>query len=252
MTATKLRHKMDQIIMRANENSMTHIFGIFCLLIPFYWNAPISFIHVRLLRPGGEVSLFYHHVASLAKAIILSQMSILPFLWIWLVHKTPEGLEIPVDFREPVVTSLSGPSWQTSDITLARWQVKGLLGISVFLRLSLVLYFLTAQTKVRPYLMHTTVLWLYFHTVPGPRQRKDTANQLRGFINDCISCNIASGLHQNLILQIMLRKWDFGRLKINKAVYGLDVGIGLIRHWKMVIVWNVITVIKIHRHERGS
>lgn len=46
----------------------------------------------------------------------------------------PEGLEIPADFREPVVTSLSGPSWKRSDITLARWQVKGLLGISVFLR----------------------------------------------------------------------------------------------------------------------
>lgn len=59
-------------------------------------------------------------------------MSILPFLWIWLVHKMPEGLEIPVDFREPVVTSLSGPSWQRSDITLARWQVKRLLGFSVF------------------------------------------------------------------------------------------------------------------------
>ena len=148
-------------------------------------------------------------------------MSILPFLWIWLVHKTPEGLEIPVDFREPVVTSLSGPSWQRSDITLARWQVKGLLGISVLSPVRLVYCFLTAPAKVRPHGVHTTVQWVdNFHTVPGPRQCKNTLNQLRGFIDDCISCNIASGLHQNLIPQIMPRKWDFGRLKINKAVYG--------------------------------
>ena len=70
--------------------------------------------------------------------------------------------------------------------------------------------------------------------------------------DDCISCNIASSLHQNLILQIMPRKWDIVQLRINKAVYRKGVGIGLIWHWKMVIVWNVITVIKIHRHGRES
>lgn len=148
-------------------------------------------------------------------------MSILPLLWIWLVHKTPQGLEIPVDFREPVVTSLSGSSWQRSDITLARWQVKGLLGISVLSPARLVFCLLTARAKVRPHLVHTTMLRVdHFHTVPGPRQRKNTQNQFRDFIDDCISCNIASCLHQNLIPQIMLRKWDFGWLKINKAVYG--------------------------------
>lgn len=57
----------------------------------------------------------------------------------------PEGLEIPADFREPVVTSLSGPSWKRSDITLARWQVKGLLGISVSRPAWLVFYFLFTQ-----------------------------------------------------------------------------------------------------------
>lgn len=61
----------------------------------------------------------------------------------------PEGLEIPVDFCEPVVTSLSGPSWKRADITLARWQVKGRMGISVFVSVCLVLYFLNAQAKVR-------------------------------------------------------------------------------------------------------
>ena len=40
-----------------NDKSMSHICGI-CLLIPFYWNAPISLIHVGLLSPGREVSLF--------------------------------------------------------------------------------------------------------------------------------------------------------------------------------------------------
>lgn len=148
-------------------------------------------------------------------------MSILPLLWIWLVHKMPEGPEIPADFREPVVTSLSSPSWQRSDITLARWQVKRLLGISAFLSVSLVFHFLTAQANIIPHRMHTTMLWVeHLHVVPGLQQCKNTPNQLRGFIDDCISCNIASGLHQNLISQIMLRKWDFGQLKINKAVYG--------------------------------
>jgi len=71
---------------------------------------------------------------------------------------------------------------------------------------------------------HTTALCVdHFHNEPAPIQ-------LGGFIDDCISCNIASGLHQKLIPQIMLRKWDFGQLKINMAVFGWDVGIGLIRH----------------------
>lgn len=62
-------------------------------------------------------------------------------------------------------------------------------------------------------------------------------------------CNIASGLLDNLILLITAAEWDFERLKINKAVsvYRWDVGIGLICLWKMVIVWNVITDIKIQR-----
>lgn len=166
---------------------------------------------------GSWVCFFVLHVASLARTITSSQMSILPFLWIWLVHKTPEGLEIPADFREPVVTSLSGASWQRSDITLDRWQVNGLLGISVFPPSGAVFVFLHSSFCFKDRRLRSALIVSILYLVGD---NASTPNQLRGFIDNCISCNIASGLHQNLILQIMLRKWDFGWLKINKAVYG--------------------------------
>lgn len=98
-------------------------------------------------------------------------MSILPFLWIWLVHKTPEGREIPVDFREPAVTSLSGLSWQRSDITSAQMAGEKALGNEWgFFSHPCWTLLLTAQANVWP--PHDRAD--HFHRLLRKRQRENT------------------------------------------------------------------------------